>query len=270
MPPSLQDIRLIVTDMDGTLLDGNHQLPKGFVTAVTTLQARGIHWAIASGRQLANLKDLFTSVGVDLDLIAENGAIAQRQGDEHPFFLDLTPIAFFHDILQAALTIPGATPVLCGPFHAWIHDAYPADHPVIRRYFSNADLWHNLSDVTHVEVCKLAIYHPSAATALWPTLGPFHSETCKVILSSDHWIDIQPQRIHKGNGLQALLNARGLLPQEAIVFGDYLNDVEMMTLGTHAVAMANAHPDLKALCPYTTSANTEDGVLRYLRQYGLL
>jgi Cof subfamily protein (haloacid dehalogenase superfamily) len=270
MAPTLDNIRLIVTDMDGTLLDGARQLPKNFKTALQTLEARGIHWAIASGRQLANLQDLFAIEGIDLDIIGENGAIAQLKGAKEPFFKDLTPATTFKDILTASLTIPGATPVLCGPFNAWIHDAYPSDHPIVRRYFSHADTWHQFEEIQSVEICKIAIYHPQAAEALWPTLSPYNSADCKVIISSDHWIDIQLGHIHKGNGLKALLQARGLAPEQAVVFGDYLNDVEMMTLGTHAVAMANSHPDLKAICAYTTLANTEDGVLHYLRQGGLL
>lgn len=270
MMANMDDIRLIVTDMDGTLLDGQRQLPLGLATAVKTLEARGINWAIASGRQLANLKNVLKDAHLNLDIIAENGSLASLKGEDEPFFKDLTPASFFKEILQASLTILGASPVLCGPNNAWIHDAYPEDHPIIQRYFSYAETWHTLEEILSVEVCKIAVYHPQAAEALWPILGPYDSEDCKVIISSGHWIDIQPSRIHKGNGLQALLRKHNLRPDQAIVFGDYLNDAEMMTIGTHAVAMGNAHPDLRALCQYSTRANTEDGVLWYLRNIGLL
>lgn len=264
------DFKLIVTDMDGTLLDGQRQLPPSLPEVVSELASKGIGWAIASGRQLANLQDVLKIADLNLDIIAENGSLACLKGEEKPFFKDLTPIAFFYDILKTSLEIPGATPVLCGLDTAWIHDAYPEDHKIIHRYFSHAQTWHNLDEIKNIAVCKIAVYHPKAAEMLWEILGQYHTSTCKVIISSDHWIDIQPTRIHKGNGLQALLQKRHIKPKQTIVFGDYLNDVEMMTIGTHGVAMRNAHPNLRTLCAHTTRANTENGVLWYLQNIGLL
>lgn len=268
MTPS--EIRLIVTDMDGTLLDGARRLPRHFPAIANGLAERGIDWAIASGRQLANLRAQFAALGMRPDIIAENGALAVAGGETAPFFRDLTPAAFFAETLGTALTIPGATPVLCGAECAWVHDAYPENFGEVGHYFTETALWHTLGEVLGREVCKVALYHPDAAGCLWPRLSPLARTDLRVILSSPHWVDVQPARVNKGRALSALLARRGLRPEQAMVFGDYLNDAEMMTLGTHAVAMGNAHPDLKALCAHVTRPNTEDGVLWYLRQSGLL
>lgn len=264
------DIRLIVTDMDGTLLDGERRLPRHFPAIANGLAERGIDWAIASGRQFANLRAQFDALGMHPDIIAENGALAVAGGEPTPFFRDLTPMAFFADVIGAALAIPGATPVLCGAECAWVHVAHPENFEEVGYYFSATAHWQALDEVLGLEVCKVAVYHPDAAACLWPHLSPFASDDLRVILSSPHWIDVQPARINKGRALSALLARRGLRPEQAMVFGDYLNDAEMMTLGTHAVAMGNAHPDLKALCAHITRPNTEDGVMWYLRKTGLL
>lgn len=267
---SCLNIRLIVTDMDGTLLDGERRLPRDFPQTVHTLAAHGIAWAIASGRQFANLRAQFDALGLRPDIIAENGALAVAGGASHPFFQDLTPAAFFDDVLNAALTIAGATPVLCGAERAWVHAAYPENFVEVGYYFSETALWGHPEEICGLDVCKVAIYHPDAAGVLWPVLSPLANAERRVILSSPHWIDVQPARINKGNALSALLSRRDLRPEQAIVFGDYLNDAEMMTLGTHAVAMGNAHPDLKALCAHVTRPNTENGVMWYLKEVGLL
>ncbi len=266
--------RLVVTDMDGTLLDGAGRLPAAFPAAVRALAARGIHWVIASGRQLANLQAQFQGVEPAPDIVAENGALAQIGGESAPFFRDLTPPGFFVEILRAAAAIPGATPVLCGVDCAWVADAYPENLPEVARYFSRtaamspAALCAGAPGVP--DICKVAIYHRSAGEVLWPRLSPLGREDLRVIHSSPCWIDVQAARINKGRALAAILAHRGLAPAQAVVFGDYLNDTEMMTLGTHAVAMANAHPQLRALCPYTAPANTANGVLVYLAELGLL
>ena len=112
-------IRLIVTDMDGTLLDGARRLPPHFGALTRALARRGVAWAIASGRQLANLQAQFAPIGAEVDIIAENGALALVAGEAVPFFEDLTPAFFFEPVVRAALGTPGATPVLCGAACAW-------------------------------------------------------------------------------------------------------------------------------------------------------
>ena len=264
------DLRLVVTDMDGTLLDAERRLPPGFPDAVRALAGRGVRWAIASGRQLANLRARLDPLGLPLDIIAENGALAWADGEEAPFFEDLTPAAAFAPVLQAALETPGATPVLCGPDRAWVHDAHPESLPAVGCYFARTEPWHALGDVLGRDVCKVAVYHPRAAEALHPRLAPLATPGRRVILSGPEWVDVQHARIDKARALAALLRRRGLRPDQSIVFGDYLNDAGMIALTPHGVAMANALPEVKARAAAVAPPNTQDGVLRHLRAIGLL
>ena len=76
--PAAGDIRLIVSDMDGTLLDENSHIPAGFDRILSVMEDRDIVFAPASGRQLATLTDLFpTGAGA---FIAENGAVVTHAG----------------------------------------------------------------------------------------------------------------------------------------------------------------------------------------------
>jgi Cof subfamily protein (haloacid dehalogenase superfamily) len=263
-------IRLIVTDMDGTLLDAAHQLPQGFAEVVAQLRERGIHWGIASGRQLANLKQRFDEVGVAVDLIAENGALAQLAHDDVPFFCDLSPVTAFDQVLRTALAISGATPVLCGATCAWVHQAYPEHFTEIARYFCETQTWATFEDVAMLSICKVAIYHPQAATALYPKLQPCASEDVRVILSGPNWVDVQLARIDKAHALKALMKTLGVTPEQTLVFGDYFNDVGMLTCGVQGVAMGNALPEIKALTPYHALPNTQNGVMDYLHRIGVL
>lgn len=261
-----EDIRLIVTDMDGTLLDGQRQLPPNFADVVETFERVGIRWALASGRQLANLQAVANDANIHVDIIAENGALVAPYGSPTRAFQDLTPTAYFKACIEASFLIPNASPILCGADHAWVYDGHPEDFEDIGHFFERVSYWHSLEEVLHHEVCKVAIYHPSSSVPLWNALKTYDTPDCRVIVSSHHWVDIQPARVNKGRGLNALLAYHHLAPEQAIVFGDYLNDLEMMTLGTHAVAMGNAHPDIQAACQYHTLPNTQNGVLHYLAQ----
>lgn len=256
--------------MDGTLLDAQHCLPSEFVAAVNYLRQAGIRWVIASGRQLANLKQRFDALNVSVDIIAENGALAQCAGEAAPFFCDLTVVSNFTAVLKAALDIPGATPVLCGATCAWVHDQYPENLSEVSLYFEQISTWHHLQEVSALEVCKVAIYHPHAADTLYPALASFQNEHLRVILSGPNWVDVQASKVDKSHALHALLKRFNVPPAAVMVFGDYFNDMGMMQGGVHAVAMANALPEIRALTPHQTLSNTQNGVMAYLRRLQML
>lgn len=73
-------IKLIATDMDGTLLNSNGELNEEIYSIVGRLKGMGIKFAAASGRQLMSLKRKFEPVDEDIIYIAENGAYALDRG----------------------------------------------------------------------------------------------------------------------------------------------------------------------------------------------
>ena len=81
-----QDIRLVVADMDGTLLDEHGRIPEGFWDMLARLRARGVEFVPASGRQYATLRNMFASKasevlnGGELSYIAENGNVVAVDG----------------------------------------------------------------------------------------------------------------------------------------------------------------------------------------------
>ena len=70
----LENVKLIVTDMDGTLLNSNHQLPTNFEEIYKLLEARNIKFVVASGRQYYSIIDKFEYFTNNITIIAENGA----------------------------------------------------------------------------------------------------------------------------------------------------------------------------------------------------
>ncbi len=77
-------IRLIATDLDGTLLDAEGKLPDGIFDRIRALNARGIRFAAASGRQYGNLKRLFAPIARDMDFICETGPWWWPRGSSRP------------------------------------------------------------------------------------------------------------------------------------------------------------------------------------------
>ena len=73
-------------------------------------------------------------------------------------------------------------------------------------------------------------------------------------------------RVNKGLAVRALQKALGISPQQTAVFGDFLNDLEMMSEATYSYAVANADPRVKAAANYQAPANTEHGVVTVIKQ----
>ena len=75
-------IKLIVSDLDGTLLDSNHNLPTNFWEIEQQLADKNILFAIASGRQLFNIISLFDRIKERTLFLAENGTFAYYKDEE--------------------------------------------------------------------------------------------------------------------------------------------------------------------------------------------
>ena len=81
----------------------------------------------------------------------------------------------------------------------------------------------------------------------------------------DSWIDISNRSVNKGAAVTALLQRLSIPSAHAMAFGDYLNDYTLLQSCGESYAMANAHPDLKAIAKHVTASNDEDGVMKILR-----
>ena len=79
-------------------------------------------------------------------------------------------------------------------------------------------------------------------------------------------MDIMDPNVNKGVALRALRLALDATPDQTMVFGDYLNDLDMFAEATHSFAMANAHPKLTHAARYIAPSNTDHGVVSTMAQ----
>lgn len=261
--------KLIVSDMDGTLLDSQHRLPPNFFQIVGQLRKKGISFAIASGRQAANLQRHVQPILDSSIVIAENGALAFHKNKL--VFTDLTRGESFLPLLDCVDTLPETDTVLCGEKTAYTASSDPVFLEHVHLYFATVTIVPDLRTVLRkTSICKMAVFNLHVEETALPVLLPHSTPELKVILSGQHWIDIMPAKVNKGKALKALIRTLQIQPEEVIVFGDYLNDIDMMQGGVLGVAMANAHPELKKHTQLQTLSNDENGVIHFLQMQGLL
>jgi Cof subfamily protein (haloacid dehalogenase superfamily) len=258
------DIRLIAADMDGTLLDDEKELHDHLWPLVDELLRRGVVFCPASGRQYDNLYAHFTDVADELVFIAENGAYVVRGTRE--ISSDALPRDLVHRLVRAVRDLSGAGndvgAVVCGKRAAYVERRDEAFMAQVSPYYVSRRTVDDLLDLPEDDILKVAVYDfGDAERSTAPGLAAFGDEA-RVVVSGEHWVDVMNPTTNKGAGIRRLQQALGITPAQTMVFGDYLNDVEMMDAAEHSFAMANAHPLLKERARHVAPANTENGVVR--------
>jgi Cof subfamily protein (haloacid dehalogenase superfamily) len=269
------DIRLVVTDMDGTLLDDAKRIPPGLWETLAELRRRGVLFSPASGRQYATLAREFAEVAEGMVFIAENGTYVVRDGVE----LSSDPLepGVAGRVVQAVrqLVTEGVDvgAVVCGKRSAYVERSDEAFLAEVRKYYIEHRV---VEDATALddEVIKVALFDfGSAAHTTAPALRSFtttlpHSRlrssggTPMVVVSGEHWVDVMNRTANKGAALRRLQHDLGITPAQTMVFGDYLNDLEMLDAAEWSFAMANAHPQVVRRARHLAPSNNDNGVLR--------
>jgi Cof subfamily protein (haloacid dehalogenase superfamily) len=261
--------KLIVTDMDGTLLDDTLKLPDDIWEVVEQLRQKGILFAVASGRQYHTLAHIFDRIKEDLLFIAENGTYVVYKNElifSHP--LDKGAVAKF---VEVGRQIPGLNLMTCGTETAYIEKA--TDERFLkeaRSYYEKLEVVDDLAkvdaDILKFTICDLAGSEKNA----YPFYKPFEKDY-KVAVSGKIWMDIMPLGANKGTALTKMQQKLGITDAETIVFGDYLNDEEMMRAATNSYAMANAHQEIIRISKFKTRFdNNRNGVIDTLKSLGLV
>lgn len=262
--PGPHDVRLVVADMDGTLLDESGAVPAGFWGLLSLMGERGITFVPASGRQLATLQRVFERAPQGLSYIAENGTLVVHDDEvvsTTTVSADITREVV--DTVRVAAREHDLGLVVCGVRSAYVERNDPAFLAECEKYYARLEVVGDLHAVED-DVLKLAVYDFEDAERHVDAIFGEVARTHQVVLSGQHWIDIMAPGVHKGHGVRALQSRLGVTSAQTVVLGDYLNDLQMLGTADWSFAMANAHDDLIEQAAYLAPANTEDGVVRVL------
>ncbi len=254
-------IKLIMSDMDGTLLDDDRNLPEGFDDMMAKLKERGVIFAPSSGRQYYSLRDTFSKYQDEFLFIAENGTIVKYHGEE--LFSSPLPKPYAYEVLAEGLKLPEIFCVYCGKKDAYVletQDKPEYTNELLQYYTHNSVVkdFHEVDD----EPIKLSFFDKNgmAKKSIYPYLQKYEGRM-QVVRSSDWWVDVMLLGINKGIAIQQIQHKLKITPKECAAFGDYMNDLEMMSSVYYSFAMGNAHPKIKEIARYETKKNTEAGVL---------
>ena len=254
-------IRLIFSDMDGTLLDEDGRLPAEFGDVYRRLRARGIRFAPASGRQYASLAQTFAPWRDELIFVAENGTMVMERGME--LFSSPVERALALDVMRVGEELVGVRSVLCGKRQGYLRSAddAPTFRTELAKYVTQSEVVEDFAAVEDVPI-KMSFFDISgrAAETILPVMQTY-ADRLQISLSSMEWVDLYNCGVNKGVAARQIQKRLGITSDECVAFGDYENDLELMDAVTHSFAMENALPEVKECARYRAPSNRAHGVM---------
>ncbi|WEO78207.1 Cof-type HAD-IIB family hydrolase [Cryobacterium sp. SO2] len=257
------DIRLIASDMDGTLLDADGQVPENFWPVLDRLLAAGIVFVPASGRQYQTLQAVFGD-RAGLVYIAENGTNIVQDGTT--IALETVVPAIIAPVVEWVRSTAAAGAdlgiVLCGARSAYIERDDEAFVAHVRPYYAALEIVDDvLAAAAADDVLKLAIFDAGRAeTRTGPAVLAL-GLPADVVISGENWVDIMRPGANKGKALIQLQKHLGISREQTMAFGDYLNDTELLDAAGHSYAVANAHQSIRARARHQAPSNLDEGVI---------
>lgn len=264
---------LIISDLDGTLADSDHNVNETTKQAIRNILDQGHIFYIATGR----MKGLVAQVAEDIDprvrIIASNGGVLETptgtekiplvQSEQEKIFNIIkendVPALFFSefDVLYSHF-IP--------EFFSEIN-SYHMKHklnPIIKQINS----FDELKEFNIINALLMGQHLDDPQSILLPTRKILLNDVdINVTSSNEANIELYSKKASKGNAIKKVQSFYDIPLSNVICFGDGHNDVSMFEVVPNSVAMDNAPQEVKEYAKFQTKANTENGVAHFLHQY---
>lgn len=253
----LSQIKLIATDMDGTLLNSNHEVSALFFELFKKIKAHNIVFVSASGRPHYSIVEKLGAIKNDIIIVAENGGIVTKQDA----LLLSTPIKKDNlSLVEALLNANNHIhPVFCTKTKAYFKQASNGHIILLTEYYPTYKVIDNIEEIEE-DIIKIALYHDEDSEKhIYPVFKHLES-AYKIKISGKHWVDISDDLANKGHAIELIQKTYNISNNETLAFGDYNNDIEMLKQATYSFAMENAHPNVKDVANFETKSNDDLGV----------
>ncbi|KXL51845.1 flavin mononucleotide phosphatase YbjI [Anaerotignum neopropionicum] len=258
-------IKLIVSDMDGTLLDDKKNIDTDIYKLLPRLREKGIRFVVASGRQYPSLKKHFDQHIEDVVVIAENGAFVVDNGKE----LVVKPMEAEKVVhcLDSIFSLKGVEPLLCAKYCSYTRSRELLEllsSPLFQYEVRLAeDLYHVEDDIIKVSMIS---HEGETAEDCYKKLRSRLDDCLSLVISGDTCLDTGLNGVTKGTAVEALQKMWGVTPEETIVFGDQYNDVEMFQQAYYSYAMEGATQGVKKFARFQAGSNNKGGVVKAIRE----
>lgn len=281
----MKNIKLVISDIDGTLINSDHNVSKKTKEVVTRLINSGVEFGIATGRDYGGALKIINQLELDpntIPIVSLNGLqVNHADLDYHikdktidyenckrlgeigeKYFMGV--LYFFEDKVYSHMDDLSLKDYEHGKETTHMH--FFKDGHKMERIESIDEISH-LFTPDH-EVLKMVFIQDEDYTELIKErISSSFPEEYDLLMVARGWAEIMPKSVNKGNAILEYAKFRGLDSSEILAFGDSDNDLTMINSVGKGIAMKNARNSLKVLADDIAETNDNDGVALYLEKH---
>lgn len=277
-------IKLIASDMDGTLLNDDHMISEENLKAIRKAQEMGRHFTIVTGRDYGAVKSYLEECNLKCECILSNGAEYRDVNGNviESVYMNKESVKIAFDILSEAglciqlMTNNGSYITNKESDKKAIIDRFKLFNPTmteeeVKKFVAKFHKKRGMKEIdniyeileSNVEVLKIVTFDndEKLIAALKDKLRENTSDLAVASTFSND-IEISDIKAQKGLILAKTIKKIGIDKSEVIVLGDSFNDYSMFTEFENSYAMENAIPEIKEIAKYITDTNNNDGVAK--------
>lgn len=257
-------VKLIASDMDGTLLDENGQVPPETFDLILALRERGVRFVASSGRRYDRLCDFFSPVKDRMDFVASNGA--QVFADGVQIDREVYSHLAIRRLAKTVAMFPNMHLALFDRTKSYLLDDEGKFVREVDKDLPNVERIYELPS-PQVSIIKASIFCDDGnvmdnAYVLQRELGGLFT----FAPSGSSYIDAMQPGISKASGIAQVMEYHGIDASEVMAFGDAMNDYEIIRFVGTGCAMANGRPALRAVADRVIGSNVEHAVQSEMRR----
>lgn len=265
------EIKVIVTDVDGTLLDSKHKLTTKTADALKAAMKQGVKVILATGKTRHSANDIYKRLGEETPGVFVQGMVLNYPGgtEKHLGVLDADllrrTITFAEDRGFQAIAYSGSKVLARRQTEVTIvlTEHYDEPRPTI------VGPLQNVIDTTPINKVMFCGATPTQITHLRWQLGHMIGGAARLVQALPEAVEMLPHGASKASALKVLFKELDIDPASVLAIGDGENDIEMVQMVGWGVSMGHGHPKLKEVAKAIVGTNDTDGVAEAVTKYVL-
>lgn len=255
--------KLVVTDLDGTLLDDRKNVSKANLEAIKKIRDAGVLFTVATGRGERGARPLLELLKPDVPAILFNGCEIFEMG-KGPIYSEYLPKTIADMVVDHFLKTEFG-------IIGFLHDkiflvGYKPAHEIYLKREKVA--YEVVDDLRHLDAVNkvMVVGDVPRAMEMMGELEKKEGINLNCVKTEDFYYEVLPDGVSKGEGLKKLCEILGIERESVIAIGDNMNDLSMINFAGLGVAVENAEEPVKKAAKLVVPSNNDDGVAYLLNK----
>ncbi|MBD0787892.1 Cof-type HAD-IIB family hydrolase [Vibrio sp. Y2-5] len=264
-------IKIVASDLDGTLLAPDHKLSAFSKKTLKELHAKGFTFIFATGRHHVDVAGIREIAGIPAYMITSNGARVHDQNDVEMYSKNVP-----QDLVQAIIDLVKDDKRIIT--HIYRNDTWlmSREDEALHAYHNESGFHYQLFDINNAPsngIAKVFFTNEDRDHEMLVVYEKLINEKfagqVNVAFSTPYCLEVMGPGVSKGDALKAVAESLNLKLENCIAFGDGMNDVEMLSMAGKGLVMGTAHEKVIKALPETEviGSHADDAVAHYLHDH---